>query len=474
MAVIHQQAAHPQDERLQPPTYGVIFRTWWPLAASWALMGAELPVIGAVVARLPDPEVNLAAYGGIVFALALIIESPIIMLLAASTALSKDWASYVLMRRFMMTISAALTALHALVAFTPLYYVVVEDILGAPPEIVEPGRIGLMIMLPWTWSIAYRRFNQGVLIRFGHSRAVGIGTTFRLGTEVIVLSIGYAMGTVSGIVVATCAVAAGVLSEAIYTGFRVRPVLEYELKPAPPVEPALSYPAFFQFYIPLMFTALLSLLAQPIGTAAVSRMPSALMSLAVWPVLAGLVFMIRSLGTAYNEVVVALLDRPLSSGVLRRFALALAAVSTGSLLLFVVTPLARFWFERFSALKPELVALALAGLWIALPLPALTVAQSWFQGIILNSRRTRIITESMILNLTVLVTVLFAGVSWGRAPGLYVGVTALTLSSFAQVGWLAWRTRPALRALRARDAATAAAPALGVITATERLKASPE
>ena len=59
-----------------------------PLAASWALMGIELPLVAAVMARFPEPDINLAAYGGIVFPLALIIEAPIIMLLAASTALS--------------------------------------------------------------------------------------------------------------------------------------------------------------------------------------------------------------------------------------------------------------------------------------------------------------------------------------------------------------------------------------------------
>ncbi len=55
-------------------SYKRILNTWWPLAASWLLMGAELPALSAFVARLPDPAINLAAYGGIVFPLALIIE----------------------------------------------------------------------------------------------------------------------------------------------------------------------------------------------------------------------------------------------------------------------------------------------------------------------------------------------------------------------------------------------------------------
>jgi len=42
--------------------------------------------------------------------------------------------------------------------------------------------------------------------------------------------------------------------------------------------------AFLDFYIPLAMTSLLFLLAQPMGSAAISRMPMALESLAVWPV----------------------------------------------------------------------------------------------------------------------------------------------------------------------------------------------
>ena len=176
-----------------------------------------------------------------------------------------------------------------------------------------------MIMTPWTWSIAYRRFNQGVLIRFGHSRAVGVGTAIRLTADLTVLGAGYLIGLIQGIVVATCAVAVGVMSEAIYAGLVVRPVLRNELAAAPPVEPALTYRAFFAFYIPLVFTSLLSLLATPIGSAALSRMPRALISLAAWPVVTGLIFMLRSLGIAFNEVVVALLDEPGAAPALRRF-----------------------------------------------------------------------------------------------------------------------------------------------------------
>lgn len=440
----------------QPPlTVGRIARTWWPLAASWLLMSLELPLLSAVVARLPDPEINLAAYGGVVFPLSLIIESPIIMLLAASTALSRDWASFVTVRRFMMRMGAALTALHLLIALTPLYDVVVRGIIGAPAEIVEPARLGLILMTPWTWSIAYRRFHQGVLIRFGHSQAVGVGTVVRLSADGLVLAIGYLIGILPGIVVGAAAVAAGVMSEALYVGLRVRPILRGPLRQAPSVTPALTWRDFLAFYVPLALTSLINLLVQPIGSAALSRMPMALASLAVWPVVSGLSFIFRSFGVAYNEVVVALLDAPQATAQLRRFALWMALGTTSLLALVVATPLAHFWLRRISALSPELTALARPALWLMLPMPALAVVQNWYQGTIVNSRHTRGITEAIVVFLTTCAAVLWGGVVWGRMPGLHVGLAAFTIASIAQTGWLWLRSRPAMRALRLREAESA-------------------
>ena len=430
-----------------------LLRTWWPLAASWMLMGAELPVLSAIVARLANPEINLAAYGGVVFPLALIIESPIIMLLAASTALSRDWDSYKKLRRFMMAAGGTLTALHILVAFTPLYYLVVEGILGAPVEIVEPARVGLMIMTPWTWSIAYRRFNQGVLIRFGYSKAIGVGTVIRLSADALVLFIGYLMGDIPGIVVATSAVSAGVISEAAYVGLVVRPVIRNHVRLAPPAGQTLTLRSFLDFYIPLAMTSLLTLVVQPMGSAALGRMPQPLESLAVWPVVTGLIFMLRGLGMAFNEVVVALLDEPLSLNTLRRFTLWLAGGTTVALFILAATPLSSLWFEGVSALNPSLAALARSSLWIGLFMPALTVFQSWYQGAILNGRRTRGITEAVVIFLVTSAVILTAGVIWGQVTGLYIGLGAFLISSTVQNVWLWYRSLPVLEQVRKRDQA---------------------
>lgn len=428
-----------------------ISRTWWPLAVSWFLMALELPALSAVVARLPDPKINLAAYGGIVFPLALIIEAPIIMLLAASTALSKDWKSYKKIRRFMHTTSAVLTMLHILVVSTPIYYFLTESLLGSPQEIIAPARIGLAIMLPWTWSVAYRRFNQGVLIRLGHTATVGKGTFVRLGVNIIVLFSGYMISTVPGIVVATTAVAMGVISEAIFIGIKVKPVIKDQLMPLSEIKPELSRKSFLQYYIPLALTSLITLLSQPLISSALSRMPRALDSLAVWPVLSGFLFIFRSSGIAYNEVVVTLINKPNAYANLKKYALILASITTGLLLLITVTPLSTIWFKYISALPASLISLVNTALWFSLLIPGANAFQSWYQGLILNSGKTRGIPEAVAIFLAVTIATYTIGIYWIDLPGLYIGTLGFSLGMICQTIWLKVRSQKAVELINTVD-----------------------
>ncbi|NPV56373.1 MAG: hypothetical protein HPY76_06865 [Anaerolineae bacterium] len=423
-----------------------IIKVWWPLAASWMLMGLEGPMMTAVMARLAHPEISLAAYGGVVYPMALIIETPVIMLLSASTALSKDNNSYRLMQRFMMLTGISLSTLHFLVAVTPLYDVVISDIMGAQPEVATTARIGVLLLTPWTWSIAYRRFNQGVLIRNGYSGVVGSGTIIRLLSNTCVLAIGYQLGTIPGVAVASAAQAMGVVNEAIYIGIRVRPVLRKNIYPVV-AEETLTTRAFLKYYLPLVATSFLTLIWQPLGSAAMNRMSQPIESLAVWQVLSGYIFINRTLGIAFNEVVVALLDGPAAYRALRRFATYLTATLGVVFTVLTLSPFLTFWLQDFAVLTPDLVQLGLATAWIAIPVPALTVLQSWYQGAILTGNETRGITESTVMFIVAAVLVLAFGILWGRGAGLYYGMTSLLAANAAQTIWVYFRSRPMMRSM---------------------------
>ena len=430
-----------------------IFRTWWPLAASWVLMGFEGPAVAAVVSRMAEPKINLAAWGGVVFPLSLMVEAPIIMMLAASTALCRDWTSYLKLRRFMMGLGAAMTAVHIIMVATPLYYVIVRDIMHAPEEVVEPARLGLFIMIPWTWSIAYRRFHQGILIRFGHSLKIGLGTAVRLFADATVLAIGYFTAGLPGVAVAGCGMIAGVVTEALYVHIAVRPTLRDQLRPAPPVAVPLSTRAMLDFYIPLSLTQVLMLIANPIGSAAMGRMPLPLESLAAWQVVGAVRYITGSFGGSYNEVMVALVERERSMRPLRRFAVGIGFFATALLTLLMIPAVSEAIFAGLMDLAAPLPAMVYKSLFLLLPMPAVAVYQSYFQGVILHSRRTRSITESVAIFLGVAAVALIAGVMWGGAAGLYVALGAFVIGELVRTMWLWLRSRPARLELRARDAA---------------------
>jgi hypothetical protein len=334
------------------------------------------------------------------------------------------------------------------VAFTPLYDLVARTIMGAPEEILESGRIGLAIMTPWTLSIAYRRFYQGVLIRHEASRAVVVGTVVRLLANASVLATGFLLGRWSGIVVGASAVATGVVAEALYVGRIVRPVLQ-RVRTAPRLGPELTAASFLRFYAPLAMTPLITLVIQPIGAAAMNRMPEALDSVASWQAVHGVVFMTRSVGMAYNEVVVTLVA--LAGGVvaLRRFHRILALLTSGALAVLAATPLAELLFGGLLGLEPELARLCRVGVALAIPMPAYAVLQSWYQGVLVHRHSTRAITEAVVVYFVISACLLALGVATRSATGLFWAIGCFVVAGISQTCWLWWRSRSAVTQLLA-------------------------
>ena len=167
-----------------------ILKFWLPLFASWLFLTAEGPLITTQINRLPNAVLMLAA-AGVVISLSVFIEAPIINLLSTSTAKVEDWASYRLVRRFTVHWIVLLTLIHVLMGYTPLFDWVVLRGMGVSEEIGRWVLVGMKLMVPWSALIAWRRFLQGVLIKFGRTRTIAIGTFIRIFTSAaVIISLG--------------------------------------------------------------------------------------------------------------------------------------------------------------------------------------------------------------------------------------------------------------------------------------------
>src|SRR5512143_1767923 len=105
------------SDHIRPRT---IFLFWLPLAATWFMMAVESPYIAAIVARMPAAEQSLAAFG-VATSLAWLIESPIMMLFSAATALVHDRASYLALRRFALILNSIVTAAMVILSLPPVF-----------------------------------------------------------------------------------------------------------------------------------------------------------------------------------------------------------------------------------------------------------------------------------------------------------------------------------------------------------------
>src|SRR5436309_15597952 len=108
-----------------------IFHLWFPLALSFEMMMLEGPSVQGAMGRLPSAPLNLAAWG-LTMSLSLLVESPIIMLLATAIALVKDSDSFYALRRFTLRLIGFCTILTFAVAFTPVFDFVAGHLMGQP------------------------------------------------------------------------------------------------------------------------------------------------------------------------------------------------------------------------------------------------------------------------------------------------------------------------------------------------------
>ncbi|MCA9986310.1 MAG: hypothetical protein KDE59_18505 [Anaerolineales bacterium] len=423
-----------------------IFVFWLPLLASWLLMTGEGPVVSAIINRLPNEVIMLAAQG-IAVSLSVFIESPIINMLSTGTAMVKDHASYVLVRNFTLQWLVLLTIVTIIVAFTPVFDLVVSGWLQAPPEVAVWVRPGLKIMTFWSAAIGWRRFLQGVLIGFDRTRYIAYGTAVRLAATALT-AISLAVGTDwAGAIIGPTALMVGVFFEALMATWAIRPLLKNELAPAAAVssaESALTWSALFWFHLPLVGTSALALSAQPIIASTLARLANPTQTLAAWPIVFQLMLLLRAPALAIPEVTIALLREKDSFDAIRKFSLRLTGITLAMTALIALTPIASFYLYQVQDAAQDVGQIARDGLGVFLFMPPLMVLVSWLRGVLIHVRATPTVNLGMAVNLATMIVVLVVGVAQ-QWDGMVTGALSLTLALLLEFGFLFWKTQGRLR-----------------------------
>lgn len=438
-----------QQSHRARPTQGEIWRLFLPLSFSDIIMILSGPILTAGLARLPDVAVNLAAYS-VVHGINVVIEAPVTMLLHAATTLSRSPSAWRLLHRFMLLLCLAMTGLHALVAFTPLYDVVFAVWLHQPAAVVEAGRHMVPVSLLWSASVGWRRTYQGFLIAHNRSALVLKASFGRLGAIVVVVLLGVLL-RLHGALLAGLALQMSVLTEAVLiTIFATRTAREVRTAPEPAGEKSLpgTFPALTLWYLPLAATAFLAWIARPFINSAIAQTPGAMLALAAWPVAWTTITLLGNAVRMVQQVALSLVRDEGSYRALRRFALTLTAGAVALAALLNFTPLAGLYLEHVIGVSGGLAATTLIGLQTLFFFPVLICWQNFYQALLIRRGQTGLVNGAAIAGSVILVAALYTGVTLGRWGGMQVAAVGAQVSLLAEVAVLWLAARPARAALR--------------------------
>ncbi len=394
-------------------------------------MAVEQPGLAAVITRLPEVKKQLAI-SGVIFSFSLIIESPIIQMLSAATALGRGRNSYRELLGFMHILGAGLTLIHFLTGITPFFDFLILRLIKLPPDYLHDARISFLLMTPFAAAVGYRRLWQGILIRLGKSKYIPAVMTSRLGTTALILITGLLNGMLPGAALGALAISTGVVMGAIGSYLFLRPLLP-GMTDNDTVQGTHN---LLQFYIPLALTSFINLAARPLLSVGIARAVRPIDSLAVWPVLMGFMFLFNAIALSYQEIVITVIEKPGAQSALKRFAMQIGAGLLILYLLTVLTPLRELWFRTVSGLTPDLMELLPLPVLITALCPPLLTAISYFRGVYISEKRTRTVSNGVIINLVAMTALMLIFLKIPAVDGAVLAAAAYTGAISAEVLFL--------------------------------------
>ncbi|MFN7172050.1 MAG: hypothetical protein ACK4P3_04605, partial [Fimbriimonadaceae bacterium] len=320
-----------------------------------------------------------------------------------------------------------------------VYDWITVGLLGVPQKVADAGRLAMIIMIPWSAFIGWRRFLQGVLIRHGRTRLITFATIFRALSLLIVGFSLLALTELSGVVIAAIALVCSVAAEAVlvhlFSRREVQRVMQIEKSDTPP--PTLK--KLWKFHSPLTASTMVMLTAPLLVTKALAGTVDPLLALAAWPVATAILFPFRTITFALPEVVIALYKDAASARKLLRFCLAVGTFCTLAVLAFVISGFDETFFMNAQQATPAIASAASMALLAAAALPVIGAAMGYVRGMLTAHHKT----VHRFIAIIVAVAMLLVGLQVGSAlgwPGVVVAGAALTFGHLCELlvlsmGW---------------------------------------
>jgi hypothetical protein len=164
----------------EAPTYGYLFRFFWPLALVMAIQGLSRPLINFFVAATPDGQESLAVLA-VVYSLAHLPYGWVNEVRSLAPAFRDEPGSLRHIRRFAAGCGALSFSIMALAFWTPLRGFLLETMLGLDPALASRCQWPLFLFSFFPLAVALRAYFHGVALIERRTWALAPSAPARIG-----------------------------------------------------------------------------------------------------------------------------------------------------------------------------------------------------------------------------------------------------------------------------------------------------
>ena len=424
-----------------PLTQRDLFAQVLPLALSGIFFPLGAPIISAALARTKEPELALAAYS-VAFSIAALISSALWGIRQISNTFGGDRRMLHLVGRLSLILSSIAVGTILLICVPTVARTVLDRLMGIPPEIARLVPPALLVMALNPYLSVGRGFYQGVLVHYGKTGAIGVGAVGYLLAVAAVMLWGVVWADLPGALLAALAMMVG---QAVYFAVCWWPCRSIMQTRMPRTDPGItpgqrSSRYLFFFYLPLALSIVFTTVSEPILQSGMARAPMSAASLAAYPVCIAIMWLgVTPLSNAQQVVIAKVRDRA-SYLAVRRFIFTMIAAGTVVMAVLAIPPVSYFVLGTVVGLSGEVKELAASNFKLLPAIPLVLGSRSLFHGTLVARRHSGPIRSAAVLQLSVLVVIVVAGVWYGQFSGLFVAICAKVTATGAEVSYLAWHT----------------------------------
>ncbi|MBC22737.1 MAG: hypothetical protein CMJ32_02315 [Phycisphaerae bacterium] len=426
--------------------YYDIFKTWLPLGMTQFLLTAEDPIYIAVIMRLANPELELAALYTYTWALIGVIASLTYTMNTIGNVFGTNTRNLSRIGILSMIMGLMCTTVICLGAFTPFGRNLLQNWMAIPDANMDMVIKSLRIMSIFPLFISMNILMQGILIRNGHAKDILLSRMVRFLIGLGILMLGLKTAWFEGAVLGALAVVISMLVQTALLWLMTRKV-RARIRCEPLESEVVGIGELVRFTIPISISPALSSISTLVMSAAIGRLPGVIASLAVWPVVTNFNSIGMGMGSSYSQVTTKHFEKPEDDRKLYRFGMCLGLLLSILTIVFIVTGVFMIALRDLEKLDDQIAQISVYTMWILAFMPLTYTMGAYYIGMLSKTQNTMPVMISQMIALAVVFTMLMVSINMKPFMGVYVVALSQLIGALVSLAWLwyAWRrVRPGL------------------------------